>query len=171
MDWTRVARDWAARVIDVESLPDIAADALASGDDSRWLRQLAGLSEGDLSEAPDLLARCFSEREVVVPSEGEALRVIGLDVVARMSSGSLDFIVGVRELLHLEPPDPQGFLKRLASLLDTYDEFESDPGLFWRLMEDPGASRILMRGELHSLASAWARTAAQQGAEADKAAR
>ncbi|MFB7291231.1 hypothetical protein [Actinacidiphila glaucinigra] len=83
--WQHVA--W---VVPIEDLPMLAAHALADGDDSPALRELAGLSRrDDPAEIRELYDRALSELGIKLPDEETAGRRVLLDLAQRLVRGEL----------------------------------------------------------------------------------
>jgi hypothetical protein len=82
-----------------DELPYIAADALARGQDSSTLRELAGTSRIDATEVgSELLARAMAELELEPASHCTARLAVARPVAAAILNGSITERVGTRRI-------------------------------------------------------------------------
>ncbi len=82
-----------------EEIPMISAEALAEGQDSPALRQLAGLSRSDYREARDLLGQVLEELGFPVPQdEQEAHWEMARRYAQQITSGAVEPVAGAHAI-------------------------------------------------------------------------
>jgi hypothetical protein len=94
----RARRLWTLELIPGSELPSVAAHALLEGCDSPSLRELAGLTSGELDQASVLFRRSLEEQGLRLLTKSEALRQLSYQVSVEILDGEIDPYSGARLL-------------------------------------------------------------------------
>jgi hypothetical protein len=142
-----------------EELPWIAADALARGLDSPYLRRAAGATASDVREARDLFVEALGELGYTLVDEQPALWQVIRETCRQIVSGDVEAYAGARQIWSWSHRfEKEGDLRTFVGLAS---EWEDHPAHRSELEGRIGlsAERLLAR----AIPRTWVRLTAQRG--------
>ena len=116
---------WVLDLLPSEEIPEIAADALADGMDSRTLRIMAGERNPSWFEIAPLFQKVLEELKVQMPSRQVAMMQVAKHYAERVVSGQLHPYEGARAIwwqLGIETDTPDDLLI-FVGLASEYEDF------------------------------------------------
>jgi hypothetical protein len=153
-DLTLLAAQYALDVLDVDSLKDIAIQAVCDGIDGRSMVYLAGKTTVDTpAELRELFVAALREHGQPIPSRLDAVKRIVRDVAARVAEGRIAPSAGASEMFYPErdlsyslgdASDPVGQMLGVQDVLSLSCSFDQTRA-YDHAQIDAGSSRSAAR--------------------------